>query len=343
MTPNDRRTLLPINGIAAPVRIENAQRIAKTVIKWLLTILAVGFVARFIITNLAAFPALYTEWRARGDQGWTVLALVTCYVLSWLVVAAQFYFPLRRLNANVGFTENAALIIGGALLNYSPFKAGVLYRFYYFKRWHDISYTTLAGLQLLRVLLTVGASGLFGLVAFAFAIAGNGNANWALLSIFGLMTFGGSVAVAIAPRLARRLTGPISRFATELVRGINELRRSLKLTLILFGLIGCQFGVLIVQYKIIFFVLGLEPPVVAYLVLVPLITMLGMVSITPGNLGLREIAIAMALSLSDVSFRSGMFVGLMDRGAITVATIAFGSLSLIYLVSIRRSRTTKAP
>lgn len=318
---------------------QQVQRI-KTLLKWALTLVSLGFVAQFIVTNASEFSHLIPEWQKRGDQGWTLFALIACYLLSWVLVAAQFHFPLQRLCASIRLSENVALVIAGALLNYSPFKAGMLYRFYYFKKWHDLSYSALAGLQLLRILLTFAASGFLGIIVFSISLAHIAQvkqANFVLFFVFALMLFGSVLIVFFAGKFAGRVPKPLSGLAGELVRGLNELQNSAVLTLILFALIACQFAVLGVQYGIIFHVLGVYPPVLAYFVLIPLITILGMLSITPGNLGLREIAVAAALSFSTVDFRSGMFVGLMDRGAITVATILFGLLALAYLAWTRRT------
>lgn len=308
----------------------------KTVFKWFLTVASVGFLVYFLVDNAAEFPKLIEVWRARGKQGWTVFALIACYVMSWLIVAAQFYFPLRRVSPRIGFFENGALIIGGALLNYSPFKAGVLYRFYYLKKWHGVSYATLAGLQLVRILLTIGAAAFVGLSVLAIRYFESGQYDVGFITLCGI-----AVACGIAPfflpmRLLGHYSGPLAHVVHELARGIRDLRENPMMGMVLLVLIGCQFAVLLGQYGIIFTILKLDPPLLAYLILIPLITMLSMVSITPGNLGLREFITASALSLSNVSFNSGMFVGLVDRGALLVATMVFGTASLVYLAARRR-------
>ena len=250
---------------------QQVQRI-KSLLKWALTLVSLGFVAQFIVTNASEFSHLIAEWQKRGDQGWTLFALIACYLLSWVLVAAQFHFPLQRLCASIRLSENVALVIAGALLNYSPFKAGMLYRFYYFKKWHDLSYSALAGLQLLRILLTFAASGFLGIIVFSISLAHIAQvkqANFVLFFVFALMLFGSVLIVFFAGKFAGRVPKPLSGLAGELVRGLNELQNSAVLTLILFALIACQFAVLGVQYGIIFHVLGVYPPVLAYFVFDP--------------------------------------------------------------------------
>ena len=151
------------------------------------------------------------------------------------------------------------------------------------------------------------------------------------------MSYGSALLLPL--ERVRRYSGPLTRYVHNLARGVQELRESPRMGLLLLLLIGCQFLVLLVQYRIIFLLVGLEPGLLSYLILIPLITILGMVSITPGNLGLREILTASALAVSAGSFDAGMFVGLVDRSGLLVATMLFGCASLAYLTFYRRGRS----
>lgn len=300
-------------------------------IKWTFAVLTIGYLAYFVVSNKHELSAISGLWERRGEKHWLPFALLACYVLSWLIAATQFYLPLRRINSNIGLLENVALIMGGSLLNYSPFKAGLIYRFYYLKRWHSISYPLLAGLQLSRIFLTVGVSGLIGLYGLSIGFDEAGQYGYILAGMFVLMAAIGIVPFLMPSELLERNTGLLSHLTNELARGIREMRSGAIMITSQLLLIGCQFCVLAVQYGIIFFMLGLKPSMFAYLMLIPFITLLGMISVTPGNLGLREIITASALSLGMLSFKSGMLVGLVDRGMLLAATIVCGGVSLLYL------------
>lgn len=60
-------------------------------------------------------------------------------------------------------------------------------------------------------------------------------------------------------------------------------------------------------------------------------TLISFLSLTPGNLGLREWAIGIISFASGVDFHNGIFAGTLDRAILMAITFILGSGSLAYV------------
>ena len=97
------------------------------------------------------------------------------------------------------------------------------------------------------------------------------------------------------------------------------------------ALVLLQFAMLALRLRLSFEAVNVELTSAVLLVLAPTITLISFLSLTPGNLGLREWtvgAIAVALGLD---FSSGIFAATLDRAILLVATFVLGPGPLAYV------------
>lgn len=84
--------------------------------------------------------------------------------------------------------------------------------------------------------------------------------------------------------------------------------------------------------------LGIPSPLLAALLVLPAIDLAGLVPLTPGNVGVKSGAIAIALQAQGVDVTTALSTGIAFHAVETVVGISFGSASALYLARIRVPR-----
>jgi uncharacterized membrane protein YbhN (UPF0104 family) len=80
--------------------------------------------------------------------------------------------------------------------------------------------------------------------------------------------------------------------------------------------------------------LGLPSPLLAALLILPAIDLAGLLPVTPGNIGLKSGAIALALQAHGVDGTTALSTGIALHAVETVVGLAFGSASVLYLAQV---------
>jgi hypothetical protein len=80
--------------------------------------------------------------------------------------------------------------------------------------------------------------------------------------------------------------------------------------------------------------LGLPSPLLAALLILPAIDIAGLLPLTPGNIGLKSGAIALALQAHGVDGTTALSTGIALHAVETVVGVAFGSASVLYLAQV---------
>ena len=83
---------------------------------------------------------------------------------------------------------------------------------------------------------------------------------------------------------------------------------------------------------------GIPSPLLIALLVVPAIDLAGLVPITPGNIGLKSGAIALALQAQGVDVTTALSTGIAFHAVETLVGITFGSASALYLSRVPVSR-----
>ena len=83
---------------------------------------------------------------------------------------------------------------------------------------------------------------------------------------------------------------------------------------------------------------GIESPLLAALLVLPAIDLAGVLALTPGNLGIKSGAIAVALQAQGVDLTTALSTGIAFHAVETLVGLAFGSCSALYLSRVRIPR-----
>lgn len=250
-------------------------------------LVCVGFVGR-------------TLWGNRSELSGTlslgVAPLVVLLVLNFLghlQRTYEFTYMLRQLGVREPFREGFLLTGAGFLLNHLPLNAGFVMRAMVLQRDHALPYSSYLSLTLVNIAANVAMGSCIGLAGVALQYSLQGTLSWLLL--MGLLGALASCALAVwLPRFALPAgDGFVQRQLRNLARGVALIRGDGRAIAILLGLAFTKTVAFAVRLWICFAMLGRHLPYFDAGLLAAVQNLLGIVNITPGNLGLRELLLSM--------------------------------------------------
>ena len=293
--------------------------------------LFVGSIA--VLVAIAATPQLLGDRVAdaidglgSADAGWLWLA-GCAFGASLLASASGWASALTRCGGTTTRADSAARYCTGSLVNaVAPARLGSAVRFALFSRvlpsegrlWATGGIaTSLAAVRLLWLALVLALGSLSGQLP-----------RWPIA----LLLLGVGVAVAVAWRA--RSTRPGTRFA-HMLDAFRVLGRCPRAAAQIAGWVGLGMGLRLVAAASITAAFGIDHPLTAALIIIPVLDLAGMLPITPGNVGVASAAIAFALTAngaaSDVALSAGIAFGVVE----TLTTFALGCGSLLYFAGGR--------
>lgn len=255
--------------------------------------------------------------------------------ITWFIVYLQSYATLMAIAKPPPFFDYLAIFFLGLLINYSPIRVGIAARAYYLARYHSVNISTFTALSIFRLLVMILMSGLVSGIAVLCLPAGIRTADILLLSFF--------LGCVIIPLVifssiwldywkyfpARLVANPVASFG----RSFRHVNNKLGILPAISALVFLQFIFVAVRMKLCFDYAGIDMELLALLVLAPLGTLLSVLAITPGGIGVREFVVASVCALLGYSFEQGMQALVIDRiSMITVALVlGGGSMPVLYM------------
>jgi uncharacterized membrane protein YbhN (UPF0104 family) len=279
------------------------------------------------------------ELRAALELSAAAIALLfVLNAVAHLQRAYEFTYMLRRLGVREPFGEGFLLTGAGFLLNHLPFNAGLVMRATVLKRDHALPYASYLALVMVNALVNVAMSAVIGLLCVAFATARvHEQVPLALMFVAMLV---GSVALAFVPtRWVPAASGFVWNRLRTLGTGIGLVRGNAANLALLALLAFTKVAVAAVRMVICFGALHAHLSVLAAALLSSTTIVFSLINVTPGNLGLREVAMAAVSTLLGTSYEVGMAAASIDRAVLLVYTVASG---LPGLYSLRRRGPFKA-
>lgn len=302
-------------------------------IKNIVTILIVFWLAYYLYTHWDSFSAI------QSVSVWHVSLVSVGILLTWVVNSVQVNLLLSAHRIKVGIIENLLVQTMAILCNYLPMRIGTVMRFGYFKKIHQIEFSSFGGIVAVRGVMLLVSSCLVSM--FFFALASNTLNSWCFFIIINC----GFIIIAIIGYKTRfnyfkfgiknkKITAVIDKFLIARI----VLFENPYLSVQLFVLILIQFSLLAIRLFICFSAIGVEVDILTLMVVAPTAIVLSFVTITPGNLGLREWAMSLITASLGYDFELAMFAGLIDRAVLTGLTFFFGSFSYWYVWEAMKSK-----
>jgi len=273
-----------------------------------------------------------------------VAAMAALVLLTFVVASGQSFTLYRAAGVKISFVDNFLLALTAYFGNYLPMRAGTLVRARYLKAVHGLRYARFVSVNGIRMVITLVATGVMGLVGTVGVAMGGGELSVPLLSVF--LAFALTPCTVLLLRVPERREGMgrLRRILTDAAEGFADLRRQpivslvvLALTLVQHASVGCRFYIAAGAT-------GSPPSAVVVVLLAPLAALAGFAAVTPGGIGLREALMGYATHAIGESFATGVYVGTVDRAVLVGMVALAGGPSFLWVwARVRRADPMEVP
>lgn len=262
-----------------------------------------------------------------------ISTIIYLFVIATMGVVVGSY-AIQRLIAvfgiRPGFWEMFHLHSATILLNYIPMKFGTFYRASYLKRHYGLIYAHFSVLFIYLLILMIFAASAVGFIVLLTFYDLNTDEIFLLATIlFAFLVC--SVVLAFIPlpvyQGTNRVTMAIRNFAQGrkmMTENICTLCVSMLLTA------GC-FLISSIQLGIIYHNMGQSIHPAGYFVLGAIAYVTMFLGITPGSLGLRELALTLGAAALGIDFSIGSLAAVIDRAVALAWSFTIGMASTLYL------------
>jgi uncharacterized membrane protein YbhN (UPF0104 family) len=270
-----------------------------------------------IFAIMAGLYFVYRDWNQfaslRIERPFLLLPLSGLMLLFFVVngyVSAIWY---RTFAVHLNFVEWFGLSVVNTFGNFiTPFRGGAVSNAVYLKRRHGFAIAAFVGVLAATSVIAFWLNAVVGLVSLAWIYW-----SYGYFSMVALLVFGGGFAaltgvIWFAPRVGEPANPFLARFARA-VNGWHQIKsyRKQVLETALLNLLNVVLMTTITMLE--FRVLGLELPLAKalFLSIFPAFSLL--VSITPGNLGIREGFAVFSGMVASVAVPEVLAVSVLDR------------------------------
>ena len=255
------------------------------------------------------------------------ILLLLLSLLIILTLGIQFNYLIRIFGLHLSFREWFGLTVVNTMFNYYlPAHGGLVMRGAYLKRKYNFPWSQYTSLMVVSQLVMLGIVALLGLV---FLIASNeiGSEHyWQLFGLFGSVLSITIIAYQIIPILAK-LSARFDKFKPFLQQFIDgfECWRQHRLT-------SLRFSVLVIvlvflwglRLYVCFMALGSPIHFHQIMIIQTFVGLSFVISITPGNLGIKEGITVFGASLFGISPTTALLASLIDRAVTMLVVFAVG-------------------
>ena len=308
----------------------------RQIVTALVTVLTVGLIVFFVVRE-GSITAL------RGLEPGSIAVLLALSVLILVVRGLQFANVATPFGVRLGPGEATGLSAMHTLSNYLPARGGIVVRGAYLREIHGLAvadYTAMLALWLFGSLISAVV---IGLVVGLTGLLSTG--VMPTTGVFGLLGAGLLALWLLVERTTRLSsgTGRLARFGGRMNRGLRVAREPAAWRR---WFLVYSFGLIVVggvRYWFALRVLGSEASFLDALVVQSLMSMSILLSITPGNIGIREGVGVFGASLVAMEVDVALLAAVVDRAlGLAVSVLGFGLLGRPLVRGIRR-RSGHAP
>ncbi len=254
-----------------------------------------------------------------------ILLLLAVSFLGYLALAFSFRSLLRVFDLHLPFKEWFGLTVCNTMFNfYLPARGGIVFRAYYLKNRHGLEYSLYAALMAGSILLWLALISVLGLVGvlMAWVFAGRFIVSFAVafLVLFFCVLVTGWAAQKLTRLRVRGRFAWLNRLLVGLGAGLALFSRRNKCALHYCLFSGLFLLVMAVRLFLCFQALGFS---VRYWAVLLTMTIAGtslLISLIPGNLGIKEGVIVFSCGLFAIPTGQALAAALVDR-AVSLAVI----------------------
>lgn len=277
-----------------------------------------------------------------ADPSWDLLMIGVLVVLGQLLNSSEFWIMYGAVGVRIGLLENWMVFTAGLLGNLLPGQVGTVYKFRYMKSVHDFPYTKSGSIYGANLVLSLGSSAIVGILGVIVFAAQGG--QFALSVFFTFIALGLSCFAILRFRLPqwRIFGGKLTKLATSFNEGWHEIQRKPRAAIQVVVIDIAKYALTAWRFQIAFGLLGVHESFWFFLVVAPAAAIAGIIAITPGALGFRELMVTAAVVGMGASFDNGLLAATTDRGVMLASALVLGVAGYAYTVPrLRRASTTQ--
>lgn len=269
----------------------------------------------------------------------TLALIAVLIVVGFILNAWEFHVLYRAQKVAISWWDNWMVFSAGQAGNLIPAQFGTIYKFRYMKAVHGLTYTRNGSNAGANLVISVASSAIFGLVGAVAVGVVTGRWAWAVLGLFAALGVGAVVAMVVPLPQVRFLKGTPARLWNGFHGGWEELRRQPKAALVVLALDLAKYVVTTWRFQLAFGLVGVDESYWFFMVVAPAAGIAGIVSFTPGGLGLREGLITLGAVAMGTTAVDGLLGATVDRGVMLLVVLALGAVAYAYTwPRLRRAR-----
>jgi len=261
-----------------------------------------------------------------------ILVIAFTSLLSMLTLAVTFRLSISILGLDLKFSEWFGLTALNNFYNYFlPLSGGLAIRGRFLKKNYNFEYSKyiafISNMYFVNLLISAG----IGLFLSCFLYLKNG----ALGILPYLFIFSGILISLILAGLFIKynnrsiLPSKLEKYIKKF-RSANSEMWNKKFLLVISMLYLIRIILMTLRLYFTFRAVGIDVEFIALLLVSCLIQFTGLFSLTPGNIGLREIIVSLNSSLLNVDFNTIMNISIVERIIIMVTTFIIGFIFIVY-------------
>lgn len=252
-------------------------------------------------------------------SGHIVASWVALTVLIRLLQVEVLVRPVHALGGSLPRLQAFWLSWARTFLNQVIPMSGMAYYAAFMRQRSGMAWGYIGALAYPQFVLSLTASALFGTIVTPLALDMNQPLHWLILSSFGMLLAGGVLLVWGSPRVMPFVAGWAPKLLTA-HQGIIKLNEKTHLVPLLFGL--HFLGVLLRASRLylIFSAFIDQTPIIGTAFLSALGETGFLLQLTPGGIGIRELAVTGAAMIEGTSPELALTVAVADRALIILVT-----------------------
>jgi len=285
----------------------------------------------YVLTFIGIAVFLYFKWEELSSilrLNWIVVTLLLILALTALLFnSTYFHAAIKLFGVNLKVNESLGLTVLNTMYSYlMPAKTGIVFRAYYLKIKHNFPYQS-------NITFLIGnliVSGMVSLVLsniVSFTYWQSGELSDSLFYGLIILTIASFCILYLLDKVKFPRDQLKSRILIFIKSSITDVRTFKTNKRLLYYTILAQLLLLIIsaiRLYVTFKVLGFDVDFLRVLTVQILLNFSLIISITPGNLGIKEGIIAFSAAFLSVSVDEALLVAIIDRAALMIIIFLLG-------------------
>ena len=257
------------------------------------------------------------------------LILILIFVANILRSAQLFCFAFS-LGQKISFIQAFTITVGGTLLNYLPMNAGIFFKAKFLKKL-NVSYTNFASLNSVDLIATFISSPIIALISLnMLKMSITINHVYLYVPLITMLLL--SIALSFFP--SKLIDKYDNKIYKTIINYFNSLKKIINnkmvIAFICFSVIVRLFITSFIILKC-FTILGVSMSFSGSNFIATSTSILTIINITPGGIGVREAIIGAMSTTIGTNFEIGVLVSVIMRICSLIIHIFFGIPSLLYI------------